>query len=90
MQAVDVAGLQKLQLQVSAYTHTSRRNSSTNDNIQTITNLVMVLGFMVRRLSCSVLSIQPINMVRTQAHGYATHEFEVTEERLGVYLPVCQ
>ena len=22
------------------------------------------------------------------AHGYATHEFEVTEERLGVYLPV--
>ena len=23
-----------------------------------------------------------------QAHGYATHEFEVTEERLGVYLPV--
>lgn len=21
------------------------------------------------------------------AHGYATHEFEVTEERLGVYLP---
>ncbi|TBU22062.1 heterokaryon incompatibility protein HET-C [Dichomitus squalens] len=47
-QAVDVAGLQKLQL-------------------QTIINLVMVLGFM--------------------AHGYATHEFEVTEERLGVYLP---
>ena len=23
-----------------------------------------------------------------QAHGYATHEFEVTVERLGVYLPV--
>ena len=22
------------------------------------------------------------------AHGYATHEFEVTAERLGVYLPV--
>lgn len=22
-----------------------------------------------------------------QAHGYATHEFEVTVERLGVYLP---
>ena len=22
------------------------------------------------------------------AHGYATHEFEVTEDRLGVYLPV--
>ncbi|KAI0356056.1 Het-C-domain-containing protein [Trametes cingulata] len=47
-QAVDVAGLQKLQL-------------------QTIINLCMVLGFM--------------------AHGYATNEFEVTEERLGVYLP---
>ena len=27
-------------------------------------------------------------MERIQAHGYATHEFEVTEERLGVYLPV--
>ncbi|KAI0763072.1 heterokaryon incompatibility protein Het-C-domain-containing protein [Trametes elegans] len=47
-QAVDVAGLQKLQ-------------------IQTIINLCMVLGFM--------------------AHGYATNEFEVTEERLGTYLP---
>ncbi|KAI0760246.1 heterokaryon incompatibility protein Het-C-domain-containing protein [Fomes fomentarius] len=47
-QAVDVAGLQKLQL-------------------QTIINLCMVLGFL--------------------ANGYATNEFEVTEERLGVYLP---
>jgi hypothetical protein len=25
----------------------------------------------------------------SQAHGYATEEFEVTVERLGVYLPVC-
>lgn len=24
----------------------------------------------------------------SQAHGYATHEFEVTVERLGCYLPV--
>ncbi|GBE88758.1 Het-C-domain-containing protein [Sparassis crispa] len=48
-QAVDVSGLQKLQL-------------------QTIVNLCMVLGFM--------------------AHGYATDEFEVTPERLGVYLPI--
>ena len=48
-QAVDIAGLKKLQL-------------------QTIINLCMALGFL--------------------AHGYATHEFEVTEERLGVYLPV--
>ncbi|CAL1699350.1 unnamed protein product [Somion occarium] len=47
-QAIDVAGLQKLQ-------------------IQTIINLCIALGFL--------------------AHGYATHEFEVTEERLGVYLP---
>ncbi|TDL18750.1 Het-C-domain-containing protein [Rickenella mellea] len=47
-QAVDIAGLKKLQL-------------------QTIINLCMALGFL--------------------AHGYATGEFEVTEERLGVYLP---
>ncbi|THH05855.1 hypothetical protein EW146_g9788, partial [Bondarzewia mesenterica] len=47
-QAVDIAGLKKMQL-------------------QTIINLCMALGFM--------------------AHGYATNEFEVTEERLGVYLP---
>ncbi|KAI0066935.1 Het-C-domain-containing protein [Artomyces pyxidatus] len=47
-QAVDIAGLKKLQL-------------------QTIINLCMALGFL--------------------AFGYATHEFEVTEERLGVYLP---
>ncbi|KAF8068741.1 heterokaryon incompatibility protein HET-C [Lyophyllum atratum] len=36
--------------------------------LQTIMNLLLVLGFM--------------------AHGYATHEFEVTPERIGVYLPV--
>ncbi|OSX61045.1 hypothetical protein POSPLADRAFT_1147151 [Postia placenta MAD-698-R-SB12] len=47
-QAVDVAGLSKLQF-------------------QTIVNLCMVLGFM--------------------SLGYATEEFEVTPERLGVYLP---
>ncbi|TFK49110.1 Het-C-domain-containing protein [Heliocybe sulcata] len=47
-QAVDIAGLKKLQL-------------------ATIINLCMILGFL--------------------AHGYATHEFEVTEERLGCYLP---
>lgn len=27
-------------------------------------------------------------LIQRQAHGYATAEFEVTEERLGVYLPV--
>ncbi|GJJ14848.1 hypothetical protein Clacol_009116 [Clathrus columnatus] len=41
--------------------------------LQTIINLCMVLGFMIKH--------------RFQAHGYATAEFEVTEERLGVYLP---
>jgi len=29
------------------------------------------------------------NVFPLQAHGYATEEFEVTVERLGVYLPVC-
>ncbi|KAF8637884.1 hypothetical protein AX17_002507 [Amanita inopinata Kibby_2008] len=48
-QAVDIAGLKKLQL-------------------QSIITVCMVLGFL--------------------AHGYATSEFEVTAERLGVYLPV--
>ena len=28
------------------------------------------------------------DVFRLQAHGYATEEFEVTVERLGVYLPV--
>ncbi|KAH8103109.1 heterokaryon incompatibility protein Het-C-domain-containing protein [Cristinia sonorae] len=36
--------------------------------IQSILNLVMILGFL--------------------AHGYATKEFEVTPDRLGVYLPI--
>ncbi|PFH49561.1 hypothetical protein AMATHDRAFT_62868 [Amanita thiersii Skay4041] len=48
-QAVDIAGLKKVQL-------------------QSIITICMVLGFL--------------------AHGYATNEFEVTPERLGVYLPV--
>lgn len=47
-QAVDIAGLKKLQL-------------------QSIINLCIALGFL--------------------AHGYATGEFEVTVDRLGVYLP---
>jgi uncharacterized membrane protein YgcG len=47
-QAMDVAGLQKM-------------------NKQAILNIVMVLGFL--------------------AHGYATAEFQVTDDRLGVYLP---
>ncbi|KAJ7240833.1 heterokaryon incompatibility protein Het-C-domain-containing protein [Mycena haematopus] len=50
--------------------------------IQTILNLCMVLGFMV----CS-LERQSRMLTGCQAHGYATAEFEVTEERLGVYLP---
>jgi hypothetical protein len=34
-----------------------------------------------------IFSSRPTSL--SQAHGYATHEFEVTPERLGVYLPVC-
>jgi len=42
----------------------------------------MVLGFLVRVLDKGSIYIQIL-----QAHGYATHEFEVTPERLGCYLP---
>ena len=45
----------------------------------------MVLGFMVGSYPNPIQSCL-IHLI--QAHGYATHEFEVTPERLGVYLPV--
>jgi Heterokaryon incompatibility protein Het-C len=32
--------------------------------------------------------LTPSRLSPLQAHGYATNEFEVTVERLGVYLPV--
>ena len=37
-----------------------------------------------------MLSMMPFirDVFPLQAHGYATEEFEVTVERLGVYLPV--
>jgi hypothetical protein len=36
-----------------------------------------------------VLPVRETRLLKLrQAHGYATAEFEVTEERLGVYLPV--
>ncbi|KAG6918406.1 hypothetical protein DXG01_014811 [Tephrocybe rancida] len=34
------------------------------------------------------LDIASLKKMPQQAHGYATHEFEVTPERIGVYLPV--
>lgn len=46
-------------------------------------NLIMVLGFMV----CLFNPASSRYSNWSQAHGYATNEFEVTEERLGVYLP---
>lgn len=52
--------------------------------LQSIITIVVVLGFMV--LACIFLS-RPC-LTTPQAHGYATEEFEVTRERLGVYLPV--
>lgn len=44
----------------------------------------MALGFLVGLTYHSSSCITQFE----QAHGYATAEFEVTEERLGVYLPV--
>jgi hypothetical protein len=53
--------------------------------IQTIVNLCMALGFLVR--SCCTICPMCAAQLFGQAHGYATHEFEVTEDRLAVYLP---
>jgi hypothetical protein len=49
-----------------------------------------VHGAWISRSSISVTRVAPfINpLFSSQAHGYATEEFEVTAERLGVYLPV--
>ena len=44
----------------------------------------MALGFLASNLYRSLIH----NLNPNQAHGYATEEFEVTIERLGVYLPV--
>lgn len=38
--------------------------------------------------TCLVLYYGTLSLTSPQAHGYATDEFEVTRERLGVYLPV--
>ena len=60
--------------------------------VQTILNLCMVLGFLVRRSQHDVYHFYQLPsspfFFPSQAHGYATNEFEVTVERLGVYLPV--
>jgi hypothetical protein len=84
--AVDIAGLKKLQLQVCS---------------RSVSCFILPTHLTVSRLSiCAwssgssyvcVLSFT-LHPSQTfcgwQAHGYATHEFEVTAERLGVYLPV--
>ena len=44
----------------------------------------MVLGFLV---SC-IPHRERMVLITYKANGYATHEFEVTPDRLGVYLPV--
>lgn len=49
----------------------------------------MALGFLVRMIYYHHLSHgYLVTFVDDQAHGYATNEFEVTPDRLGVYLPV--
>ena len=45
----------------------------------------MVLGFLVSVPGCFHDALTDL----AQAHGYATHEFEVTPERLACYLPAC-
>lgn len=47
LQAVDVAGLQKLQIQVNDYTRSVANVQVPTTLSQTIVNLCMVLGFMV-------------------------------------------
>lgn len=49
----------------------------------------MALGFLVRPAEHDTwLPFSTSLLFSSQAHGYATNEFEVTVERLGVYLPV--
>lgn len=80
---MDIGTLKKVQLQVR---NNSRLISMPAETlVQTILNLCMALGFLVRFL---LPNTQARFTTRCQAHGYATAEFEVTEERLGVYLPV--
>jgi len=56
-----------------------------NANVrQSLITIVVVLGFMVS----AFLYLEMSFLTSPQAHGYATDEFEVTRERLGVYRPV--
>jgi hypothetical protein len=55
----------------------------------TLVLIVAVLGFMVR----ASIYISPrtyTELTSVQSFGFATEEFEVTPERLGVYLPVVR
>lgn len=54
-------------------------------HFQTIINLCMALGFLVSIIY--IIRSHDDGEQSFQAHGYATHEFEVTADRLGVYLP---
>lgn len=55
--------------------------------LQSIINICMALGFLVSW--CQTMTFEINLLIPTpQAHGYATAEFEVTANRLGVYLPV--
>lgn len=46
----------------------------------------MVLGFFVSDSTYDVI----FPKAAPKENGYATNEFEITAERLGVYVPVCQ
>lgn len=86
LQAIDVAGLQKLQIQVCSFAHIVALYEA-HPRVRRLSTYVLPWDFSyVRPQFCTYA---PADMsTLTQAHGYATHEFEVTEERLGVYLPV--
>lgn len=54
----------------------------------TLVLIVSVLGFLVRPLLLHPLVISDRASSLSQTFGFATEEFQVTPERLGVYLPV--
>lgn len=54
----------------------------------TITLIIAVLGFMVN--ICQLVALIHCDLTTYQTFGFATEEFEVTQDRLGVYLPVVR
>ncbi|KAG6877199.1 hypothetical protein C0993_009492 [Termitomyces sp. T159_Od127] len=84
--AIDIAALKKMPLQVRAFVLavcglTPRRTADNHEPPH---------GPRIHGASHRTARPAPPAppLTRTQAHGYATHEFEVTPERIGVYLPV--